>query len=138
MVATVGNPADPVIIQTSKAREAELISSYEEEKAALLLALKWSRANCRTERTAPALQTLLKAVQNGAQSICPRLDNREGLTTLIWFPGHKGIAGNEAADELSKAAATATDTPPRPVSFVATKALNRRTVTDPPPKKGHA
>ncbi len=50
MVATVGDPADPVIIHTSKARGAELTSSYEEEKAALFLALDWARANCPTER----------------------------------------------------------------------------------------
>ncbi len=36
MVATVGYPAEPVIIHTSKARGAELTSSYEEEKAAFL------------------------------------------------------------------------------------------------------
>ncbi len=34
MVARVGDPADPVIIHTSKVRGAELTSSYEEEKAA--------------------------------------------------------------------------------------------------------
>ncbi len=50
MVATTGDPADPLIIHTSKARGAELTSSYEEEKAALLLALDWARANCPTER----------------------------------------------------------------------------------------
>ncbi len=33
MVATVGDLADHVIIHTSKARGAELTSSYEEEKA---------------------------------------------------------------------------------------------------------
>ncbi len=32
MVATVGDPADPVIIHTSNVREAELTSSHEEEK----------------------------------------------------------------------------------------------------------
>ncbi len=42
MVATVGDPADPEIIRTSKAHGAELISSYEEEKAAQLLALDWA------------------------------------------------------------------------------------------------
>ncbi len=41
MVATTVDPADPVIIHTSKARGAELTSSYEEEKAALPLALDW-------------------------------------------------------------------------------------------------
>ncbi len=40
MVATTGDPADPVIIHTSIVRGAELTSSYEEEKAALLLALE--------------------------------------------------------------------------------------------------
>ncbi len=49
MAATVGDSADPVIIHTSKVRGAELTSSsYEEEKAALLLALGWARANCPT------------------------------------------------------------------------------------------
>ncbi len=41
MVATVGGPADPVIIHTSKARGAELTSSYEEEKA--VLAVDWCK-----------------------------------------------------------------------------------------------
>ncbi len=41
MVATVGDPADPVIIHTSKLRGAGLNSSYEEGKAVLLLALDW-------------------------------------------------------------------------------------------------
>ncbi len=37
MVATVGDPADPVIIHTSKIRGAELTSSYEKENAAPVL-----------------------------------------------------------------------------------------------------
>ncbi len=37
MMATVGDPADPVITHTSKIRGTELTSSSEEEKAALLL-----------------------------------------------------------------------------------------------------
>ncbi len=56
-----------------------------------------------------------------------RLDNREGSTTLILVPGHKGILGNGDAEELTKAA----DAPPQPISFVAAKALIRCTVTDP-------
>ncbi len=50
MVATVRDSADPVIIHTSKARGAELTSSYKEEKAALPLALDWARSHCPTDR----------------------------------------------------------------------------------------
>ncbi len=68
MVATTGDPADSVIIHTSKARGAELTSSYEEEKGILLLALDWTRANCPTERISICSdsQSLLKAIQSGA------------------------------------------------------------------------
>ncbi len=49
MVATVGHSADPVIIRTSKVRGVEMTSSYEEEKAALFLALDWARADRPTQ-----------------------------------------------------------------------------------------
>ncbi len=64
MVATVGDPADPVIIHASKARGAKLTSFYEEEKAALLLALDWARANCPSERISICSdsQSVLKAI----------------------------------------------------------------------------
>ncbi len=88
MVATVGGPADPVIIHTSKICGAEPTSSYEEEKAALLLALDWTGANCSTERISicSGRQALLKAIHSGVNYIQPirqRLDNRKGCTILI-------------------------------------------------------
>ncbi len=94
MVATVGDPADPAIIHTSKVRGAELISSYEEEKATLLLALDWARANCPTERIliCPDSESQLKVIRSGAhntQYLAQLLDNRKGPTILIWVSGHK-------------------------------------------------
>ncbi len=82
--------------------------------------------------------SLLKAIQSSAhdtQSIRQQLDNRAGPTTLTWVPGHNAIPGKEAADELAKAAATATDTPPRPISFAIARVLIRRTVTDASPNR---
>ncbi len=103
VVAKVGDPAAPVIFNTSKARGAELTSFNEKAKAALLLTLDRARANCPTERKSICSdhQSLLKAIQSGAfdtQSIRQRLGNRMGFTIPIWVPGHKGRPGNEVAD----------------------------------------
>ncbi len=81
-----------------------ITSYYEEEKAALLLLdLDWASTHCPTEHISvrPDSQALLKATQGGAhdtQSIRQRLDNRKGLTILIYEPGQKVISGNWAVD----------------------------------------
>ncbi len=75
MVATVGDPADPVITHTSRIRGAELTSSYREEKTVLFLAPGWASGRIAICSDS---QPLLKAIRNGAhdaQSIRQRLDN---------------------------------------------------------------
>ncbi len=81
-------------------------------------------------------QSLLKAIKSGAydtQHIRRRLGNWKDPAILIWVQVHKGKPVNEAANELAKAAAATTDTPPRPISFYTAKALIRRSLTDPCP-----
>ncbi len=84
-------------------RRAVITSYYEEEKAALLLVLDWASTNCPTEHISVCSdsQALLEAIQGGAhdtQSIRQRLDNRKGLTILIYEPGQKVLSGNWAVD----------------------------------------
>ncbi len=61
------------------------------------------------------------------------LNKRAGKTTLLWTPGHHGIADNEEVDACAKQAAAITDGAPRPVSYAAASALIRPTLTDPSP-----
>ncbi len=81
--------ASSLILSSSKRLiHAKLCSSsYEEEKATLLLALDWARANSPTERISVCSdgQSLQKAIQGGAhniQSIHRRLDNRKAYILL--------------------------------------------------------
>ncbi len=73
-------------------------------------------------------QSLLRATHHIRQ----RLDNRKGLTILIWVPDHKDMHGNEPANEVAKADAGMADTPLRLTLFANAGALIRRTITDPP------
>ncbi len=53
------------------------------------------------------------------------LEQRAGKNTVLWIPGHHGIAGDEEAVACAKPAAKITDSAPRPVSFAAASALIR-------------
>ncbi len=120
MVVTEGDPARTTTLLTKQQREAAFTSSYDEEKAAMRMALEW----------------LLKVIQSGSAdttNLRRMLNKRTGKTTLLWIPGCHGIAGDEEADACVNQAATFTDSAPHPVSFPAASALIHRTLTDPPP-----
>ncbi len=112
MVVTEGDPANPTTFFTKQQRELAITSSYDEEKATMRMAFEWlfpsnvaavicTDSKSRLERSRAAPQTLLS--------------KQAGKSTLLWIPGHHGIAGNEEADACAGAL--------RQVSFAAASAL---------------
>ncbi len=100
------------------------------------MALEWPLPSHAAAAICTDSQSLLKAIQSGSgdtTDLRRMLNKRAGKTTLLWISGHHGIAGNEEADACAKQAAAITDGAPRPVSYAAARALNRRTLTNPPP-----
>ncbi len=136
MVLTEGDPVNHTTLLLKQKRGAAFTSSNDEEKAAMRIALEWFLPSQAAAAICTDSQSLLKAIQSGSADTTDlrrMLNKRAGKTTLLWIPGHHGIAGNEEADVCAKQAAAITDDAPRPVSYAAASALIRRTLTDPPP-----
>ncbi len=93
-----------------------MTSSYDEEKAAMCMALEWLSPSHVAAAFCTDSQSLLKAIQSGSADTAGlrrMLNKRAGNTTLLWIPGHHGIASNEEADACAKQAAAVTDGAPR-------------------------
>ncbi len=136
MVVTEGDPANPTTLLTRQQHGAAITSSYDEEKAVLRMALEWLSPSHAAAVICTDSQSFRKAIQSGSADTAGlrcMLNKRAGKTTLLWIPGHHGIAGNEEADAYANQAAAIADGAPRPVSFAAASALVCRTLTDPTP-----
>ncbi len=126
MVVTEGDPANPTTLLTKQQRGA-----YDEEKAAMCMALEWLLPPHVAAAICTDSQSLLKKIQSGSADTTDlrrNLNKRAGKTTLLWIPGHQGIAGNDEADACAKQAAAINYSAPRPVFFVAASALIRRSL----------
>ncbi len=136
MVVTEGDPANPMTLFTKQQQGAAITSSYDEEKAVMRMALEWLLPSHEAAVICTNNQSLLKAIQSGSDDTSDTrrmFVKRAGKTTLLWTPGHHGIAGNEEVDTCAKQAVAIIEGTLRPVSFAAASALIRRTLMDPPP-----
>ncbi len=132
--------ANPTTLLTKQQRGAAVTSSYDEEKAAMRMALEWLLSLHAAAAICTDSQSFLKAIQSGSADttgLRRMLNKRTRKTTLLWIPGHHGIAGNEEADACAKQAAAINDGAP-PTSLLrrsqCTHPLNSNGLTSLPPQ----
>ena len=128
---------DPPRYEQILARGAAFTSSFEEECAALDLAIDWIRDNC-VPTSRPLIvtdsQSLCKALDGYDPAISPlksRLESCEAVVGIQWVPGHCGIAGNELADRAANEARTY-PTPSRHTSYKGILPAIKKAIIDPP------
>ena len=135
VVVTIGEPEDPHVVTTMMKKGSILTSSYGEERTAMHMALDWVEEHCSDSSTvvvATDSQSLCQALMGHGheiKSLRSRLLTIASKVTVQWIPGHKGIAGNELADEAAKLA-TSLDDESTPTSFGSAKAKIRATIRD--------
>ena len=134
---TTGSARNPVTLEELKKKGAKYTCSYDEERAAMYLALEWIRDNNASTDTiiCSDSQSLLTAIANNSrdtEDIRKLLDSFKGKTVLQWVPSHVNIPGNEMADRAAKGIAEMNFEPnDTAVSYNAAKALIKRRVNDP-------
>ena len=126
---TTGSARNPVILEELTKKGAKYTSSYDEERAAMFLALEWIRDNNASTDTiiCSDSQSLLTAITNNSrdtEDIRTLLASFKGKIVLHWVPSHVNIPGNEMADRAAKGIAVKnSETKDIAVSYNAAKAL---------------
>ncbi len=85
MVVTEGDPANPTTLLTRQQRGAAITSSYDEEKAALLMALEWLSPSHAATVICSDSQSFRKAIQSGSADTADlrrMVNKRAGLLAM--------------------------------------------------------
>ena len=138
-VVTTGSARHPVEILTIQKKGAKYTCSFEEEKQAMILALKWTAEENNVNHTVICSdsQSLLININSESpdlRSIFDLLNSIKGSVTFQWVPSHINVPGNELADQAAKGAARLTNNEQHAITYGTAKALIVRMIKDPDPK----
>ena len=136
VIITTGTARNPVEIERIMKKGSKFTCSYEEEKRAMIEAVKWMQENQKHDDTiicsdSLSLLTAIDCNSTDTQEIRDRLNTLNGKTLIHWVPSHINIPGNELADKAAKEAAKMdSEEELIPVPFEVAKALIKRTFVD--------
>ena len=140
-VITTGSARCPIELEVLQKKGNKYTCSYDEEKAAMNIALDWMLENSRSSDAVICSdsQSLIFAIecrQSNVMDIISKLQQLKGRVIIQWVPGHSNIPGNEMADKYAKEIAQQGEltVSPSPLSYNTVRAIIRREIKDPPSK----
>ena len=138
-VITTGSARFPIELEVLTKKGGRYTCSYDEEQAAMNLALDWMLENSRSTDVvictdSQSLVIAIESRQSNVREIIEKLQQMKGKVVIQWIPGHSNIPGNELADKYAKEVAQNGEAAVSPLSYNTAKAIIKREIKDQPPK----
>ena len=137
-VVTTGSARYPIELEVLQKKGSRYTCSYDEEKAAMNIALDWMLENSRSSDAvicsdSQSLVISIEGRQANVSDIIGKLQQLKGRVVIQWIPGHSNIPGNDLADKYAKEIAQNGEAAVSPLSYNTARAIIKREIKDPPP-----